>query len=1036
MVTNLESLLHACEARPDVLGENVGINALAVDLDLISGSLGEKSIYGDSRNFFSITYPTATLMTVPRQILERITGMNPHSKGIYLLGTALGGGKSHVLAALYHLARLGGRAKESEARVFLGDINIPEIKIVVITQSSPAGGKQAPRTLWGEIAKQLGNPETMTEFDDALQAPPKENLRQLLQNKPILILIDELTNYLIRASAVTVGDSSLAVQTRVFLQDLEEVVDQLTNTAMVVSQLPEEFEPEHKATIQKITRGKKTDKAELESHAKREVGLTAQILLRKAEPITPVRDDEELVNILKRRIFKEIDQLAAQKTAEEYARYYASPGIRAALPVSASSNDFQQKLQKTYPFHPKFITLLRDKLGQAPKFMQTRGALLITILAVHRLHKTGGKEAILHPFHIDPNGPDIREELSKRVFDDVRIDNALVTEFVDSSGRRSRAGIIDDTFGGRLGTRLASSILLESVLVTHRGLGDPLVGAAETEILLDALVPGDDEVRARQALSDGILETSYHIEKTQEKLIFRGEVNLNRYIDEKAQHVPDHEVESAIRAKLEGQILKGSSVFSLKFWPTTPEEIEDRPKLQLVILLPLQPWWQDSEEPGLDIRRLFEKKNQAGEPRRNKNALVFLAPVASEQEKLFNSIRRVRAIESVRRDAMIIGSLTEEQKRKLEEDRAKAEGLSILRTGMTYRLMFYPSAEGGYHKPILQPKSLGITERDIGIDTDTWKAGDSRVLSIVQRRLQDEQKLREETPLSPSWISAHIFHTDTDHGKDSLKFKDLENVFYEDTSLPFLSPKEVVRRSIEEGIKSGALAIVSGRRLFTSLVSDTPIIHEDSEVVIHGSNRYQELLEEYHDRCGRPLGECTCRASTPQIKRKCHTCGRNEDECICEITRRDEILSNVPAIVAEELRKRDATVKEISLELTKAADVSLLLRIIPMFGGARASAELSEVYLSIDGRDATSKQNAVISGAPPGAFWPLLKNSAESLLSKIVSGNATGNARAHLLIHIKDALGPKAIEEVLKPLTIPGSEKIKTNFKMRPEVKQ
>src|SRR5437867_1694019 len=170
------ALLDVCRPRGDVLGVDVGVSALAVDLDLIAGALGEKSVYGDTKAFFSITYPTATLKSVPRQILERISGGNPHAKGIYLLGTALGGGKSHVLAALYHIAKLGGRQLPREAQDLLGDLTPPRIRVVVLTQSSPAGGRQAPRTLWGEIGKQLSHLELVKEFYDALQAPSKEAL--------------------------------------------------------------------------------------------------------------------------------------------------------------------------------------------------------------------------------------------------------------------------------------------------------------------------------------------------------------------------------------------------------------------------------------------------------------------------------------------------------------------------------------------------------------------------------------------------------------------------------------------------------------------------------------------------------------------------------------------------------------------------------------------------------------------------------------------------------------------------------------------
>jgi len=1049
MANTLPPLIETCKPRWDILAEDVMIGSLAVDLDVISGAIAEKSLYGDSNTFFALTYPTAALRTIPRLIFERITGKNPHGKGVFLLGTALGGGKSHVLAALYHLARISGKDIPPIAKEMLGDLSLPEIRVVILTQNSAAGGTKPPKTLWGEIAKQLDQMKIMKDYDERLQAPSKDALRQLLQGKPVLILIDEMTSYLIRASAIPVGESSLAVQTRAFLQDLEEVVDQLPNTALVISQLPEEFEPQHYKEIEKYAKGKRVARETLEEHARHEVGVAAQLLLRKAEPVTPVRDDDELMNILRRRVFESIDEKAAEKVAEEYFRYYCTPGVRAAVPQSACNRDFEQKLKRTFPFHPKFISLLRDKLGQAPKFMQTRGALLLTIHAVRRIYRESRKEAMIHPFHIDPRDIEIREELSKRVFDDTKLDNAMVTEFVDGPDARSRAGIIDDTFGSELGTRLATSILIESALITHRGPQDPLVGAAESEIYLDSLIPGDDETRARQALIDGILERSYHIEKVRDKLVFRGEVNLNRYIDDKAQHISDFEVEKEIRVKLDTQVLKGSSIFDkIICEATTPEDIEDRQKLRLIVLPPTDPWWHsaDDAKPCRELLRLYEKKSQSGEPRRYKNSLIFLVPVSSEKEQLYSTIRRCLAIRSIKEDEGIMSSLTEEQKKKLEEDRTKSEGLSILRIGRSFGLMFYPGAEGSYRTPVLRPKRISPSERDLGLDPDTWKTGDSRMMRLLTEMLRSEEKLREESPFSPDWIASRIFRTDAgaETKKDSLKFHEIEAAFYEDTSLPFLYPRELIRRSIEEGVKSGSFAVLSGEKLYTpelySEKRELPTVHEDSEVVLHDSDRYQELLEQYHDLCGFPHAKCKCKSvqkptAAPVAPEICPSCGRPKDECSCEIVHKGILLKDVSGVLMDELRKRKLKARELFLEASKPLDVGLMLKMHTMFGGAQASAEIVEIRVNVRTQDKDGKtQEVSLTGNKPSAFWALIKGSVDSLLSQISSGKASGDAHITLAIRMKAPADYRQAEEILRPLNIPGSETVKVDLKVRPEV--
>lgn len=696
-------IIDTCQPWDDVVSRKTGIAALAVDLDLVSGPDAKKTPYGNPGTFFRITHPTATLLEVIQNVFSRATGKDPQAKGIFLIGTALGGGKSHILAALYHLAKHGSKAVPPElAQEFLKGLSFPPLRVVVLTHNAPAGGKEFPRTLWGELAKQLDRPQMMSESDKALQAPRKEELAKLLQEGPTLILIDEVTNYIIRAAAVKVGGSTLAEQTRVFLQLLEEVVDRLTHTALVVSQLPEDIESEERQLLEKVTRGMRgPEKEEVERLARKEIRESAKLLLRKAEPETPVRDDVELVNILRKRIFKSINWDAADKVVEAYTAYYSSPGVRAILPAEAVEREYASKLRRTYPFHPRTVALFRDRLSQTPKFMQTRGAVFLAILAVRQIYEKKTKDPLIHPFHLDPRDSGIKSELVTRVFEDTRIDNAIVTELLGGPDGPARAEKQDQTFGAELGSRLTTAVLLESALVTHRGPQNPLVGASEAEILLDVVQPGDDETHAREALRS-ILETSYHIVPVGNKLVFQGDVNLNRYIEEKGRGIREPEIQAEVRRIVEKHLLKEDSEFKRVWWPAAPEDIPDTNSLQLAVLSPTDPWWHGEGEASEDLDRLFTRKNQAGEPRRHKNTLVFLVPALSDKDSVAEVVRRLLAVREVERDERTVESLSPEQRKRLEGIRAKAEGTAILRVGIAYKVLFYPWHKGdNYRTPKL-----------------------------------------------------------------------------------------------------------------------------------------------------------------------------------------------------------------------------------------------------------------------------------------------------------------------------------------------
>lgn len=93
-------------------------------------------------------------------------------------------------------------------------------------------------TLWGTIKRQLtGKNEELT----GNVAPGKEALRNLLtENQPLLILMDEVLEYVTKAEGVKVGESTLAAQTIAFIQELCEAVGSLDRTCVVLT-LPSSF---------------------------------------------------------------------------------------------------------------------------------------------------------------------------------------------------------------------------------------------------------------------------------------------------------------------------------------------------------------------------------------------------------------------------------------------------------------------------------------------------------------------------------------------------------------------------------------------------------------------------------------------------------------------------------------------------------------------------------------------------------------------------------------------------------------------------
>lgn len=140
------------------------------------------------------------------------------------LQTGFGGGKTHTLISLYHIAKAGRSLLSSAYTTHLLNKDIhPEYndaKVAVFTNNTTdvAQGRTTKEgitihTLWGELAYQLGGAEGYNKVranDESRTAPSSSIFKPILaQNTPSLILIDELADYCNKANGIMVGKGTL-----------------------------------------------------------------------------------------------------------------------------------------------------------------------------------------------------------------------------------------------------------------------------------------------------------------------------------------------------------------------------------------------------------------------------------------------------------------------------------------------------------------------------------------------------------------------------------------------------------------------------------------------------------------------------------------------------------------------------------------------------------------------------------------------------------------------------------------------------------
>ena len=189
-------------------------------------------MYSNAELFFKKTF--FTVASLAERVVKSLNGEQQGENRVLSLQTGFGGGKTHALISLYHVVTLGSKCNNTDGLQDLvkktGEVTFSNANIAVFTNATndPVQGREVEpglrvKTIWGEIAYQLGGREAYERIreNDEKQTAPKGILSDIMRPGPILI--DELADYCISASAGE-GDSNLSDQTISFVQELTEAI--------------------------------------------------------------------------------------------------------------------------------------------------------------------------------------------------------------------------------------------------------------------------------------------------------------------------------------------------------------------------------------------------------------------------------------------------------------------------------------------------------------------------------------------------------------------------------------------------------------------------------------------------------------------------------------------------------------------------------------------------------------------------------------------------------------------------------------------
>src|SRR5262249_24647045 len=213
-------------------GKPLDASEFAVHLDQVRDGRAPTD-YQRPERFFDRTYLTQNMTALSAEVMRRLSGIHTETSAVFNLTTQFGGGKTHFLTLLYHLAKKGPGAQRwagVQSILDKGKLQtIPQAATAVFVGTEVdsitgrGGNDSSPirKTPWGEIAYQLGGQDAfavLAEHEKQMTAPAGDVLRMFLpKDRPCLILIDELMNYVSRSRK-----SGLATQLYNFLHTLSE----------------------------------------------------------------------------------------------------------------------------------------------------------------------------------------------------------------------------------------------------------------------------------------------------------------------------------------------------------------------------------------------------------------------------------------------------------------------------------------------------------------------------------------------------------------------------------------------------------------------------------------------------------------------------------------------------------------------------------------------------------------------------------------------------------------------------------------------
>lgn len=556
-------------------GRSFNPDEFAIALEqVVAGTAPED--YCNPEQFFKRTCFTRALRENAGMALRRLAGKTENTAPALTLITQFGGGKTHTLTTLYHLARNGEKAAHypgvSELLKEAGIPAVPAAKVAIFVGNAwdPQDGRETP---WIDIARQLAGDKGVAELGTAARTTPPgtEAILRVFKaaNGPVLILMDEVLNFFNR-------HRNLAEHCYAFFDNLCRAMMGTIHGAVLIS-LPR-------------------SQVEMTDWDLQWQDRITKVVRRVAKDLI-VNDEAEISEVVRRRLFEDLgNERAGKNVAKVYAdwcyeRRAQLPSEWTAVDTASTESKAREYLrgrfEVCYPFHPATLSVFQRKWQALTQYQQTRGTLAMLAQWISWAYRDGYQHARREPLITLGSAPLEATEFRSVILGQLGEPKLIAAIDTDISGEQSHARALDaDTKGPlrNIHRRTATAILFES----SGGQKDKMAHLPELRFAL-----GEPEIDTTSIDTAALaLESrAFFIRKVgSDGFQIRHQPTLRKAVnDRRASLDYETEIKPTMRSIVQKEFERGASI-PLIFFPEDSAAIQDSPRLTLVIMEPECEW--------------------------------------------------------------------------------------------------------------------------------------------------------------------------------------------------------------------------------------------------------------------------------------------------------------------------------------------------------------------------------------------------------------------------------------------------------------